>query len=269
MQLRGASADALFTLQGELEARLQDGADAVRVGGDLFQVTQLLRGEAGLRRIATDASVEASAKQELVRQLLNGKVDPVVIDLVSSAVGRRWTAPRDLADAIERLSEISTVRSAGDNASQLSDELFEVQQIVAQNSELRDALANDNRSTADKATLVRSLLEGKALPATVTLVQQSLSSTYRTVGAALTSYQKVAAEAADKSAATVRVAHPLSDADRQRLTEVLSRQYSRSIHLNVIVDPSVVGGLSVELGDEVIDGTIAGRLDDARRKLAG
>lgn len=269
MQLRGASADALSTLAGELEARLQGGTDAARVGGDLFQVTQLLRGEPGLRRIATDASVEAPAKQELVRQLLDGKLDPVALDLVASAVGRRWTSPRDLADAIERLSEISTVRSAGDNASQLSDELFEFSQVVAENADLRDALSNGNRSTADKATLVRSLLEGKALPATVTLVQQSLSSTYRTVGAALTSYQKVAAEVAGKSAATVRVAHPLSAADRQRLTDVLSRQYSRSIHLNVLVDPSVVGGMSVELGDEVIDGTIAGRLDDARRKLAG
>lgn len=269
MQLRGASADALATLVGELDARLQGGADAVRAGGDLFQVAQLLRGEPGLRRVATDASVEAPAKQDLVRQLLSGKVDPVALDLVVSAVGSRWTAPRDLADAIERLSEISTVRSAGAHASQLSDELFEIQQIVARDAELRDALSNGNRSTADRATLVRSLLEGKALPATVTLVQQSLSSSYRTVGAALDSYQKVAAEAMEKSAATVRVAHPLSDADRQRLTEVLSRQYSRSIHLNVIVDPSVVGGMKVELGDEVIDGTIAGRLDDARRKLAG
>ena len=269
MQLRGASADALSALNDELDARLQGGTDAARVGGDLFQVAQLLRGEPSLRRVATDASVEAPAKQQLVRQLLDGKVDPVALDLVSSAVGRRWTAPRDLADAVERLGEISTVRSAGADAPQLSDELFEVQQIVAENADLRDALSNGSRSTADKATLVRSLLEGKALPATVTLVQQSLSSTYRTVGAALASYQKVAAEVAGKSAATVRVAHPLSAADRQRLTDVLSRQYSRSIHLNVVVDPSVVGGLSVELGDEVIDGTIAGRLDDARRKLAG
>lgn len=269
MQSRGASADALATLTGELDARLQSGADAARVGGDLFQVTQLLRGEPGLRRIATDASVEGSAKQELVRQILSGKVDPVVLDLVASAVGHRWTAPRDLADAIERLSEIATVRSAGADASRLSDELFEVEQVVAHNAELRDALSNGNRSTADKVALVRSLLEGKALPSTTTLVEQSLSSSYRTVGTALATYQKVAAEAADKSAATVRVAHPLSDADRQRLTDVLSRQYSRSIHLNVIVDPSVVGGLRVELGDEVIDGTIVGRLDDARRKLAG
>ena len=69
--------------------------------------------------------------------------------------------------------------------------------------------------------------------------------------------------------ATVRVAHPLSDADRQRLTDALSRQYDRQIHLNVVVDPDVLGGIRVEIGDDVIDGTVANRLDDARRKLAG
>ncbi len=268
MQLRGASADALAALLDEFEGRLSGGADAVRVGGDLFMVAQLLRSEPGLRRIATDVSVEAPAKQELVRQLLTGKVDPVVLDLVSSAVGRRWTLTRDLADVIERLGEVSTVKSAGADSSRLSEELFEVQQLVAQNPELRDALSDANRSTDDKAALVRSLLEGKALSATVTLVQQSLAGTYRTVGVALSSYQKVAAEVAGKSAATVRVAHALSATDRQRLADVLTTQYGRAIHLNVIVDPEVVGGISVEIDDDVIDGTIAGRLDDARRKLA-
>ncbi|MFS3129921.1 F0F1 ATP synthase subunit delta [Nocardioides sp. Bht2] len=267
MQVRGASADALAALTGELEERLQGGTDSARVGGDLFGVSQLLRGEPGLRRIATDASLEAGAKQDLVRQVLTGKVDQVALDLVASAVGRRWTASRDLADAVERLSEVAAVRTSGDDSSRLSDELFEVEQIVAQNPELRDALADANRSTDDKAALVRSLLEGKALPATVTLVQQSLAGTYRTVGAALHSYQKVAAEVAGKSAATVRVAHALSAADRQRLADVLSAQYGRAIHLNVVVDPSVVGGVRVEIGDDVIDGTVAGRLDDARRKL--
>src|SRR4051794_32924398 len=161
MQVRGASADAMAALSSELDARLQGGTDAVRVGGDLFQVAALLRSEPGLRRIATDASVEAPAKQELVRQILTGKVDPVVLDLVSSAVGRRWTATSHFADAIERLAEVTTVQSAGNDASRLSDELFQVEQTVSGSPELRDALSDRSRSTADKAELVRSLFEGK------------------------------------------------------------------------------------------------------------
>jgi F-type H+-transporting ATPase subunit delta len=69
--------------------------------------------------------------------------------------------------------------------------------------------------------------------------------------------------------ATVRVARPLSDADRRRLTEALSRTYGREIHLNVVVDPEVIGGIRVEIGDDVIDGTVSSRLDEARRRLAG
>jgi F-type H+-transporting ATPase subunit delta len=69
--------------------------------------------------------------------------------------------------------------------------------------------------------------------------------------------------------ATVRVARELSDADRLRLQTSLAAQYGRDVHLNVVVDPEVLGGIRVEIGDDVIDGTVASRLHDARRKLAG
>ena len=114
-----------------------------------------------------------------------------------------------------------------------------------------------------------ALLDGKALPATVTLVKQALVGHHRTVTVALATYQQVAAEVHGQRVATVRVAHPLADADRQRLTDALSRHYDREIHLNVIVDPEVIGGISVEIGDDVIDGTVSSRLDDAGRQLAG
>jgi F-type H+-transporting ATPase subunit delta len=65
------------------------------------------------------------------------------------------------------------------------------------------------------------------------------------------------------------VAQPLGAADEQRLADVLGRQYHTTVHLNVVVDPEVLGGVRVEIGDDVIDGTIASRLDDARRRVAG
>lgn len=269
MQVRGASADALAALTDQVNARLQGGSDAARTGQELFEVAQLLRAEPGLRRVATDVSMDAEPKQALVRQVLSGKVDPTTLDVVVSAVGRKWTRPRDLADVLERLSEIATVGSVGTEAARLSDELFTVTKAISATPALRDALGDPARSVADKSGLVRTLLEGKALPATLTLVTQSLAGTYRTVGAALHEYQKVAATVAGKSVATVRVAHPLAAEDRKRLADALSRQYSRPIHLNVLVDPAVVGGLSVEIDNDVIDATVAGRLDDVRRKLAG
>ena len=269
MQLRGASADALAALFEVLGNTLQGGADPARVGDDLFTVAGLFRAEPGLRRVATDMSIDAAAKQGLVRGILTGKVDVASLEVVSEAVTRRWTSARDLANSLEHLSEVATVRSAGTDSARLSDELFSFGQAVNDNPTLRDALSDPSRSVIDKALLVRSLLEGKALPATITLATQALAGTYRTVAVALTTYQQVAAQVHDERVVTVRVAHPLTDAERQRLTDALSRQYDRQLHLNVVIDPDVIGGIRVEIGDEVIDGTVSSRLDEARRKLAG
>ena len=65
------------------------------------------------------------------------------------------------------------------------------------------------------------------------------------------------------------VARALSASDQERLAAALTRQYGRPVHLNIVIDPEVLGGLRVEIGDDVIDGTVVSRLDDARRKIAG
>lgn len=267
--LRGASSDALALLAEELERFVVSGADATQLGNDLLSLSALVRGDAGLRRVVTDQSVAAGAKQGLVRDLLAGKVGDPALELASSAVGRRWTAGRDLADALERLGEIAVVRSAGDDVDRLGDELFALGQAVQENPELRDALSDPARSQADKAALIGGLLEGRALPATIRLAQQSVASSYRTVSVALHEYQKVAASVADERVAKVRVARELTEEERRRLTDALSSQYGKAIHLNVVVEPTLIGGMRVEVGDDVIDGTVASRLDDARRRLAG
>ena len=268
MMMRGASAEALAELQDQLRQALGS-ADAARVGDDLFGVASVLRSEAGLRRVATDVSTDAEAKVGLVRSIFDGKVDAVSLDLVADAVRRRWTATRDLPDTLERLSEEAVVRSAGNDAARVTDELFAVTTAVQDNPALRDALADPARSVEDRAGLVDGLLGDTALPATVTLVKQSLGGGYRSVTVALEEYQKVAAAVQDERVAEVRTAHPLADGDRERLEQALSRQYGRDVHLNVVVDPSLLGGLRVEIGDDVIDGTVVARLDQARRKLAG
>ena len=270
MSFRGASAEAYASLRTLLDERVGGDTEAARrAGDDLFGVSQLLRGEASLRRVATDVSVPAAAKQGLVRQILGDKVAAPAAAVVDAAVGHRWTRTRDLADALESLGEVAVVRSAGSDSARLADELFTFAQTVNDAPGLRDALSDPSRSTQDKVSLLDRLLAGRALPATLTLAKQALAGTYRTVTVALATYQQVAAEVHGEKVATVRVARPLSDADRQRLTDTLSRQYDREIHLNVVVDPDVIGGIRVEVGDDVIDGTVVSRLDDARRKLAG
>ena len=268
MDFRGASAEAVAALTDELAPLARSGETASALADGLFSVAQTLRSEPALRRFLTDVSVPTEAKQGLVRDVFGAKVSEPAASLLTSAVSRRWTGSRDLPDALEHLSEIATVRSAGGDAKQLADELFTFGQVVQHNPELRDALSDPARSGEDKAALVDALLDGKTLPATVTLAKQALAGTYRTVSVALAEYQKVAAAVHDEGVATVRVATPLTDAETERLGAALQRAYGRPIHLNLVVDPEVLGGIKVEIGDDVIDGTIANRFDDARRALA-
>lgn len=269
MDLRGASAESLAAVAGSLRDAVAGGADAAVIADELFTVATTVRAEPPLRRVLTDVSIPGAAKQSLVREILSGKVGETTTALVSQAVALRWTAGRDLADALEQLSQVAAVRSAGDSGDRLSDELFVVERLVEENPDLRDALSDPARTRDDKVALLGSILEGKALPATVSLARQSLAGSYRTVTAALKAYQAVAASVRNESVATVRVARPLSEEELSRLGQALSAQYGRTVHLNVIVSPAVIGGIKVELGDDVIDGTVASRLDDARRRLAG
>lgn len=269
MDLRGASAEALRTLRSELSAAVDGGADAATLGEELFTVAQALRAEPTLRRVASDASLAAEVKQGLMGEVLGGRASEPTAAVVSTAVAQRWTLSRDLPDALERLSEIALVLSAGDDGDRLVDELFAVGQTINADGDLREALANPARSTEDKSALVDSILGGKVLPTTVTLTKQALAGTYRTVTLALATYRDVAAEVVGQSVATVRVTKPLSDSERSRLVEALSKAYDREVHVNEIVDPSVLGGVRVEIGDDVIDGTISSRLTDARRRLVG
>jgi len=267
VSLRGASADAMAALTDQVGGVAE--ASAAQVGSDLFAVAATLRDEGSVRRFLTDQSVDTAAQRGLADQLFSGKVDPVSLEVVKEAAGRRWTKVRDLADALEELGVIAVARSVGLQAETLVDELFAVRQVVNDNSELRNALSDPTRSQADRAGLVESLLSGKVLPATLTLVRQSLSGSYRTVTTALEDYEEIVARVQGEGVATVRVARALSEADQQRLAGALSRQYGRPVHLNIVVDPAVLGGIRVEIGDDVIDGTVSSRLDDARRKIAG
>lgn len=267
---RGGSADAVAALTEGLQSAVSGSAEtAAAAGADLFSVATTLRSEGALRRFLTDASVPAEAKTGLVGEVFGQRVQGAALGLLTDAVARRWTSTRDLADALEHLSVVAAVLSASGDAGRLADELFSFGEIVKGTPELRDALSDPARDAAAKAGLVHGLLDGRALPATVALVIRALSGSYRTLAVALAAYQKIASEVHGENVATVRVARELSDAERGRLADALARQYGRPVHLNLLVDPSVLGGIRVEIGDDVIDGTVSSRLDEARRRIAG
>lgn len=268
--LRGSSAESLQVLGERVESGQVPIGQLASLGTDLFGLAELLRSEPPLRRTLTDVSTPAQAKAALVHSLLDGRTGAAAVDLLADASGHRWLAARDLADVLEHLGVVAIVRSAGDaDAARLSDELFTVAQAAQGDADLRAALSDPLRTREHKAALLRDLLAARVLPATMALVEQALAGSFRSFDAAVTEYQKVAAATQGEGVALVRTARPLSQAEQDRIAAALSAQYDRPIHLNVEVDPGLLGGLRVEIGDDVIDGTVVARLDTARRKLAG
>jgi F-type H+-transporting ATPase subunit delta len=267
----GASGESFATLAEALGRAVDSGADAARVADDLFGVADVLRREPSLRRTATDVSLSPEAKGQLVRGIFGPQLDGASTDLVATAAGRRWAATHDLADSLEHLGVIALVRSADQagEADALEDQLFSFGRTLADNPQLRDALSDPARTREDKRALIHDLLKGKATPATIRLAEQAVAGTHRTVPLAIEEYQKIAADHRHRLSATVSVARELSPQDIQRLQGTLARQYGRPVQLNVLVDPDVMGGIKVEIGDDVIDGTVASRLDEARRRLVG
>lgn len=264
--LRGASAEARDALDDRLD---QASGDLAAVGEELFGAAALLRDQVPVRRILTDASIEPDAKAGLAENLFGDAVGAQTLELLQEAVRRRWSRPADLADVVERLGVVALVRSAGSEGERISDELFAVRQLVDEQDDLRSSLSDPSRSPADKRQLLEGLLEGKVQQATALLVGQAVTGAHGAVDQALEELQHLAAEAQHEKLASVHTARELEDRERDRLAEALGRQYGTTVHVQVVVDPDLLGGLRVQIGDDVIDGSVATRLDEARRRLVG
>lgn len=271
--MRGASRDALATGREALEALLaKRGTKPEAVGQELFAVTAVLDGSAAIRRALSDPSAQADAKGGLVHRLLDGKVGAGAADVVALLARQRWSAASDLTDALEELA-VESVLAAAEKAGRLDaveDELFRFSRAIAGDPRLRDAFSVRSVGDERKTQLVTRLLDGKVGPETVLLATQAaVAPRGLRTERALERYVEAAAARRRQLVAQVVVARPLTDAHRERLAAALERLYGRAPRLNVDVDPDVVGGLRVQVGGELIDGTMLGRLDVARRKLAG
>ncbi len=270
--LRGASRAALGEAQDQLAAAVAaDPAVAGPLSEELFGVAGLLDGEPALRRALTEATSPAAARTGLVRGLLGGRVSRATLDLVAGMASARWSAPRDLATAAERLAALASAAVA-DSAGQLDDledELFRFSRILSREPELRSALSNPQLPADRKQGLLNALLGSRVSPVALRLITQAvLYPRGRSLDESLEEYARLAAAWRQRLIAVVRVATELTDSQRDRLTAALSATYGRGIHLNVVVDPQVVGGMSVQIGDEFMDGSVASQLAALRRRLA-
>lgn len=271
--MQGASRESLAAAREHLGVLLgRAGADGAAVGDALFSFVDVLDANVSLRRALTDPSHQGDAKAGLVTRLLQGRASADVVELLQQMVRGRWSQTRDLADAVELLAGSAVVAGAerAERADRVEDELFRFERIVDADPRLARALADRSAPTSSKAALLDDLLRDKAAPETQTLVHRVvLSGRERNLDRALEGLVRLAAARREQLVAHVTVASPLADDHRRRLMAALTQLYGKAVHLNVDVDPRVVGGIRVEIGDEVLDGTMSRKLEDVRRRLAG
>lgn len=268
--MRGPSTRSTETVVDRVGEVVEAGADATRLGEQLFTLTGILDGQPQLRRVLTDATIEDDRKVHLVEGLLD-EFDDSTVSVAAHASRQRWSAAGDLAGAVERggITALLVAADAAGELDEVEDGLFRFARIVEAEPQLREALADRSAPTGARHQLVDDLLADHVGAASLHLVQQAVSGRHRSVLAALAEMQRLAAARRQRLVAEVRVARPLGAALRKRLSEVLERMFDHDLQLNVIVDPGVLGGVTVAVGDHVVDGTVATRLADAHRRLAG
>src|SRR5215469_9255447 len=269
--MRGASRVSYAELRDRLIAAVTSAAIADQTGDELFAVVRLLDAEHGLRRALADPTKPSRDKAAVAGRLLHGRVSEVTEELAAAAAAARWATPGDMADAIEQLAIEALTLSAqlGGTLDDLEDDLFRFSRVVSGQPGLREALIGPAGSEA-KRSLLENLLSGKVSTPSMKLITQVLTHPRgRSPQAALDLCAAIAAHRQEQLIAVVRVATELTPQQRSRLVRALSATYGKGIHINVVPDPAVIGGISVQIGDELIDGTAASRLADVRRKLAG
>ncbi len=266
---RESYAAAATQLTGQVSTT--DPEQLAATADDILAVSGLLSRESRLRRALADPSRTGAERSELLASMLRGKVGAQAVDLLTTLAGGRWSSSADLLDATETLGVdalLASAEKAGD-LGEVEDELFRFGQVVDGSPDLAATLSDSSAEPARRAELVHALLADKARPVTTRLAELALVGYGgRGFAASLTRLVEAAAARRDRQVAYVTVAAPLSDADEQRLGARLGQLYGRAVAVKVTVDPAVLGGVSVQVGNDLYDGTVLRKLRQTRAALA-
>ncbi len=274
LSLKGSSRLSLVATRAQLEKLISssDASVASKVSADLLAIVTVLDSSIALRRALTDYARDAASKVELSKTVFSGVQSENAFTLLSTMVGLRWSSPRDLGDVLELLGvEAASVGvEKASQLDQLESELFAFAQIVAKNPELRATFALRSTSEVKKSDLVSALLSGKALQASIDLISFLVDHPRgRNLESGLNEFADVISARKARLIAHVVSANPLTSEQTTRLTSALTKMMGHEIRVNVSVEKEVVGGLSIRIADELIDGTLIARLAQADRLLAG
>ncbi|MDR1826030.1 MAG: F0F1 ATP synthase subunit delta [Bifidobacteriaceae bacterium] len=268
--LGGSAASLNQALKALGQALAKAPKDAALVSGELFALVDALDANPALVRALANPNRDAASKVAVVKRIMAGHT-AAAVDLAAKVVSLRWSRDSDLADALEHLA-LDAQMAAAEQAGQLEQveaQLFEIDQALASHRDLRTALGDVVAAPAARTQLAARVFGQLVLPYTLALFQRVVEHPRgRGIRYSLKVLGDLVADRRRRLVAVAISAVPLADAQIKRLAGILSQEYGRDIQLNVSVDPSVIGGLRIRVGDDVVDGTVLMRFTHLRRAIA-
>ncbi|MGA0568805.1 F0F1 ATP synthase subunit delta [Rathayibacter sp. KR2-224] len=260
-----ATREALDRAKAEL-AQAQE--VTLRTGEQLLAAGRAIDGTPQLKALVADPSVESAEKGALVNRIF-GSFDDTAVRVLSGIVQSRWSSPAQLIDGIEEIGIRAIARASGDDGT-IEAELFAFARAVDSDDELELALGSKLGDTSRRVEVVESLLSGKASDATVALVSYAVQTQRgRRLVEVIAHIAEIVAQDAGAMVVSITAAAPPTASQLDRLRSSLTTRYGRTPRFAITIDPLLIGGLRVQIGDEVIDGSVANRLADLRLRLAG
>lgn len=255
-----ASREALAVAKAALGGGIDKAA-----GAELLAVSSQIDSSSALLATLADSSVDAAAKAQLVERLFGG-VSAGARSVLKAAVEQSWSKPEELVDGIEELG----LRADAAVEGALADELLAAAAAIDSDHELELVLGSKLGDAQAKVQLVERLFTGKLSAAAVGVVRHLVANPRgRRISSSLRDSARIAADQGGSELATVTVAAPLSEAQQTRISSLLEKNAGRPVRVTTVVDPSLVGGVRIQIGDDVIDGSVRSRLDDLRLQMAG
>jgi F-type H+-transporting ATPase subunit delta len=275
--MAGVSSESLAAALAALEAKLPSAS--LQLAKELFGILGTVDSSAGLRRALTDPSRSADEKSALVKQLFSGKVSPDAVEIAAGLASSRWASARDIGDALETLAATVVIAVAENKSAvsasgltgleSLENDLFAFIQTVESSHEAQRALSEPQASPAAKVSLAEKLVPGASEEAKVLIGQAVTAPRGLKVTRLVGRFAELAAKRQQRWIAAVSVTRPLTATQASRLQAGLNALYGRELKMNVNVDPALIGGIRIQVGDEVVDASVASRLGELHRQLAG
>ena len=270
--LGGSSRQSLAALRVALDNTLKgvSADDASAISSGLFKALVAIDSSTGLRRALTDSSRDASSKSDLVSDLFKKSLTGPVLALIATATSLRWSSPSGIADAIEQIAveAEATAANLGNSLDQVQSEIFTFSKLLIENPDLRTSLSDRAQSPAAKQELLNSIFGKKCSASTSNLLAHSVEARRaRSIEKTIDAYSHAVTARRNRVNAHIKSSIALSDVQAKKLADSLTKQIGQPVHLNIEIDPSILGGISIRFGDEVIDGTISNRLAEASRAL--